>query len=99
MPMDNPRPHPQVVDTPLDDDETVLLHLETKTYFTLNATGGRIWRGLKAGKAPDQIVAELEETYDVTREHAAASVHELIETLAQRGLVSREEPSDAHGGG
>lgn len=97
--MDNPRPHPQVVDTPLDDDETVLLHLETKTYFTLNATGGRIWRGLKAGKALDQIIDELEHTYDVSREHAASSVRELIETLEQRGLVFREERSDQHGGG
>jgi hypothetical protein len=79
-----------VVDTPLDDEETVLLHLETKTYFTLNSTGGHIWRGLKAGKELDQIVAELEQAYDVTREHAESSARELIAGLEQRGLVSRE---------
>jgi len=86
--MDNLRPHPQVVDTPLDDDETVLLHLESKAYFTLNATGGRIWRGLKAGKSFDQIVAELEEIYEVTPEQARSSTQALLDELAQRGLLS-----------
>ena len=41
------RPHPEVVDTELDADETVLLHLEKKTYYCLNPTGTRIWQGLK----------------------------------------------------
>ena len=30
------RPHPDVVDTELDGQETVLLHLHNKLYFTLN---------------------------------------------------------------
>ena len=84
----SPRPDPQVVDTPLDEDETVLLHLETKTYFTLNATGTRIWRALKAGKALEQIADELEATYDVSHERAESSVRGLIGDLRERGLVS-----------
>ena len=43
------RPHPEVVDTTLDEGEVVLLHLESKTYYSLNLTGQRIWQGLKNG--------------------------------------------------
>jgi Coenzyme PQQ synthesis protein D (PqqD) len=39
--------HPEVVDTELEAEETVLLHLESETYFSLNLTGTRIWQGLK----------------------------------------------------
>jgi len=95
----SPRPHPQVVDTPLDDDETVLLHLVTKTYYTLNATGGHVWRGLKAGKTIDEIVDELQKVYEVSREQAASSVVELIEDLEQRGLLTPAEGSAEHGHG
>ena len=38
------RPHAEVVDTKLDDGEVVLLHLDNKTYYSLNPTGERIWR-------------------------------------------------------
>ena len=41
-------PHPQVVDTELDEGEVVLLHLESKTYYSLNPTG-RDRQGLKQG--------------------------------------------------
>jgi hypothetical protein len=41
------RLHPDVVDTELDNGEMVLLHLESKTYYSLNLTAMRIWQGLK----------------------------------------------------
>ena len=47
------RPHAQVVDTKLDDGEIVLLHLDSKTYYSLNPTGERIWHGLTAS-LPDK---------------------------------------------
>ena len=46
------RPHSQVVDTKLDEGEVVLLHLESKMYYSLNPTGERIWQGLKEGFDP-----------------------------------------------
>ena len=39
------RLHPEVVDTELDEGEVVLLHLESKMYYSLNPTGQRIWQG------------------------------------------------------
>jgi coenzyme PQQ synthesis protein D (PqqD) len=37
------RLHSEVVDIKLDDGEVVLLHLESKMYYSLNPTGERIW--------------------------------------------------------
>jgi hypothetical protein len=42
--------HPAVIATPLRDGETVLLHLDSKRYFSLNALGGLYWRAF--GTAP-----------------------------------------------
>ena len=41
-----PPPHPQVLFTEIDDGSGVLLHLDTKFYYTLNATGVVVWKAL-----------------------------------------------------
>src|SRR5262249_55613632 len=58
-------PRPEVVDTELDDGEMVLLHLESKTYYTLNLTGLRIWQGLKAGLTLQTISHRRQEEFAV----------------------------------
>ena len=42
-------PSAAVVDAELQDGEAVLLHLDHKSYYSLNLTGMRIWQALKAG--------------------------------------------------
>jgi Coenzyme PQQ synthesis protein D (PqqD) len=79
--------HPQVVDTKLDEGEVVLLHLDSKIYYSLNLTGQRIWQGLKDGLTPRDISRQLQEEFDVDAERAARSVDELINDLTQQKLV------------
>jgi hypothetical protein len=81
------RPHPDVVDTELDDAEAVLLHLGTKTYYGLNLTGVRIWRGLKQGLSLGQISRRLQDEFDVEPERADASVLELARHLSAQELI------------
>jgi Coenzyme PQQ synthesis protein D (PqqD) len=85
----NPRlkVHPQVVDTKLDEGEVVLLHLDSKIYYSLNLTGERIWQGVKGGLTPKEISRQLQEEFDVDAEKADRSVHELINELSQQKLV------------
>ena len=83
------QPHPQVVDTALDDGETVLLHLESKTYYSLNATGTRIWQGLKAGRSLQEISHQLQAGFAVEGAHADRSVLRLVQELLQHQLVHR----------
>ena len=84
-------PHPDVVDTELDGNETVLLHLGTKRYFSLNATGSVIWRALKSGQTPDEMSRELQRRYAVSHEQATASIDTLLNALLEQGLARRNE--------
>lgn len=81
------KPHPEVVDTELDDSETVLLHLESKTYFSLNSTGSYIWKQLKNEPRLEQISERLQQEFKLDPQRAAASLLKLIEELARQQLV------------
>ena len=84
--------HPEVVDTELDTSETALLHLGSKTYYSLNATGVRVWQGLKQGLTLNQISQSLQEEFEVDAETANRGVLELVEDLSQQGLVQVPDP-------
>jgi hypothetical protein len=81
------RPHPEVVDTALDTGETVLLQLESQTYYSLNTTGTRIWQGLKAGRSLREISRQLHEVFDVEADQADRSVLTLVCELVQHHLA------------
>ena len=48
------RPSDDVVLTEMRDGTGVLLHLDTKYYYTLNGTGVRVWKLLAAEAARDE---------------------------------------------
>ena len=81
------RPHPEVVDTELDTGETVLLQLESTTYFSLNTTGTRIWQRLKQGWTLQAISQQLQAEFAVEAEHANRSVLALVNDLLAQTLV------------
>jgi hypothetical protein len=85
------RPHPDVVDTDLDDGETALLHLETRTYFSLNATGSRIWQSLKEGLSLQEVSRRLQREFRIDADGANESVLRLAEELAAAKLVQPTE--------
>lgn len=69
-------------------DETVVLDADRGAYFGLNQVGGRIWELLTDGprrvsELVDGVVAE----YDVERPRAEDDVRELVDRLAEHGLV------------
>jgi hypothetical protein len=81
------RIHPQVVDTKLDEEEVVLLHLEGKVYYSLNLTGERIWQGLKEGLSLNEISRRLQEEFEVDVDRADSSVLNLVNELSEQKLV------------
>jgi hypothetical protein len=80
-------PDPDVVITELENQEAVLLHLRTKHYFTLNATGLRIWQLLVEGLSFNAISERLSEEFDVTPAKAQESVLKLISELDAEKLI------------
>jgi hypothetical protein len=81
------RPHPEVVDTALETGDTVLLQLESKTYYSLNVTGTQIWQGLKQGLPLQEVSRRLQGRFEVEPERADRSVLALVDDLLQHQLV------------
>jgi hypothetical protein len=81
-------PDANVVFTEMENGESVLLHLGTNEYFSLNETGTLIWKGISDDRNLGEIGKELEETFDVTNEQATQSVKRLVDELVAQKLVS-----------
>ncbi|APR85427.1 Hypothetical protein A7982_10776 [Minicystis rosea] len=84
-----PVPNPQVLFTEIDDGSGVLLHLETKFYYTLNPTGVIVWKALRDKSAAtiaamgERIAAE----FRVEADEATRDVTGLVEELIADGLL------------
>ncbi|HEV8370977.1 MAG TPA: PqqD family protein [Pyrinomonadaceae bacterium] len=82
-------PLKDVVYTDFQGTGGILVDLNTKQYYQLNETGSLIWRELEKGKPVEDIAAEMTNIYEVSLEHAEASVEKLLMNLETRKLVRR----------
>lgn len=76
--------------TELGDGTGVVLHLDTKFYFNLNATGVLVWKDLSAqadGATPRALAELLVRRFEIELEAALGDVLELLQTMADEGLV------------
>jgi hypothetical protein len=69
------------------EGEAVLLHMDTKNYFRLNATAALLWKGMERGLERGQLLDSLLAEFEVDRPTAAAELDRLLGELAERGLV------------
>ncbi len=84
---------PEEVLTAHLQDEAVLLHLGSKRYYRLNATGACIWQGLARGYSVGELLDHLCERFEVEAEEAAGAIDEQLSRLRELGLVvPREDP-------
>jgi hypothetical protein len=86
-----PAPSPQVLFTQIDDGSAVLLHLDTKFYYTLNRTGVVVWKALCEGKAPsiEAIGEAIAAEFRVAPEAATRDVEALLDELVADGLATK----------
>lgn len=79
--------------TELADGTAVVLHLDTKFYYTLNPTGLTVWRSLEKGpQAVDAIVKEIVREYEVDSDAASKDVTTILRHLLDEGLVEAGPP-------
>jgi coenzyme PQQ synthesis protein D (PqqD) len=69
------------------DGEVLVLGLDSSTYFSVNSTGGLLWKRLAAGTTRDDLVASLVTEFDVDRDRAAADVDAFLSHLGSSGLL------------
>jgi hypothetical protein len=76
--------------TEVGDGQAVLLHLDTKFYYTLNATGIVVWKMLEAANATrDDIARELSKRFRVDESAAARDLEPVLAELLAEGLVAK----------
>ena len=69
------------------EGEAVLLHMDTKDYFRLNATAAAVWKGLERGMEREALVRELCDSFEVEPGPAAEELDRLLDELAKRRLI------------
>ncbi len=67
--------------------ETVLLDLNSESYFGLDEVGTRIWQLMREGERPEKIVDILREEYDVDENKLRKDLDELLAKLIDEGIV------------
>lgn len=87
MKSEAPVPQDHIVSTEFEGGEGVLVDLHTKRYYQLNETAMTVWRHLEKRKSLEEIIQHLLDVYDVTGEHATASVQKLFQHLQAHHLV------------
>jgi hypothetical protein len=70
------------------DKEAVLLNLETERYFGLDEIGTRMWQVTTAGPNIEFAYRQLLEEYDVDPEPLRQNLADLLEKLAENGLLT-----------
>ncbi|HYB23827.1 MAG TPA: PqqD family protein [Solirubrobacteraceae bacterium] len=87
------------------DGETILIHLGTGTYYSLDGVGAAVWELLADGIASERLAACLSARYDaepaLIERAVAGFVQELLaeellaEGLLAEGLLAATEPAPA----
>ncbi len=68
--------------------KVVIVNTNTNRIISLNETGAEIW-ALLGEKTVSEIVDELVQVFEVTREQLHSDTVELLEQLKSSGLVTR----------
>ena len=77
------------------DGEAVLLHMDTKNYYRLNATAARVFRGLERGLGRQALLDDLCGEFEVDAGTAGAEIDRLLAELTERGLLAPAAGSGA----
>lgn len=79
------------------DGETILIHLGTGAYYSLEGLGAHVWGLAVSGSDESEIVADAQSRYDADPELVAGAVGSLLRELLDEGLLASSEAIDGKG--
>jgi Coenzyme PQQ synthesis protein D (PqqD) len=82
-----PIPSPNVLAAELSDGESVLLDLNSESYFGLNRLGTAVWSALADGAPLEPLVTAESAATGVPAADIRSDVRALLEDLESRGLI------------
>jgi len=81
---------PDVLFSPLADNEGVLLSMEAGLYFSLNKTAVVVWNALEKAKSLDELADLLAARFKVERTQAQADLETLLAQMVEKKLVVQQ---------
>jgi hypothetical protein len=72
-------------------DEAAILNLKNSVYYRLDPIGGRVWQLIHQPMTLAQIRDVLKGEYDVEAAQLEADIRDLLEQLAEQGLVENAQ--------
>lgn len=75
-----------LIATELDDD-TVMMSIETGAYYGLSGSGTLIWELLEVPRTKAEVIAALQERYDVSLDALQADVEAFIDDMLKNALI------------
>ncbi len=69
------------------DDEVIIIHLQSGTYYSTLASGADIWNALLSGRTVEEIADWLARGADDERAHIAAEVAQFVSELVAEDLI------------
>ena len=69
------------------NDETVILHLKTGSYYGLNEVGTRIWNLIQNPTTFDSILKIILSEYDVEQQQLEIDLQKILQDLYDKGLI------------
>jgi len=80
--------NPKILQTPIADNNILLLEPEAGLYFELNETSVLIYQAIADGLATKDILDKLTGKYQVNQLDAQADIAALIEQLLDNNIIS-----------
>lgn len=70
------------------ENEAILLHITSGTYYSLNATSIPFWEALQKQQPLEQVIEETVAEYDVERSQVLQDLQAFLQELSDLGLIS-----------
>ena len=75
------------------EGETIIIHLETGSYYSLTGSGSEIWSLLAGGPSVAQVCAALARRHARPESEFSSAVEGFIAELEREGLVESSDPA------
>ena len=69
------------------DDEALIIHLTSGSYYSLNAVGTRVWDSIDGTRTAEDVAKIIQSEYDAEFELIETEVMSLLTDLVEEGLV------------
>ncbi len=78
---------PKVVHEAFDDNEVVIINLDTGSYYSLDKVGAEIWSLIESGASITEIIEGMSCRYEAGSLNIEGAVNLFIEELRQEDLI------------